>query len=429
MASRNPDMFTFLTNFNGAMSGGSNATITGSLATFQNASPVFAERFSHFFICSMQDGFNGNFIAQVVNMHRIMTNHGVEHFALLDAGGHDGAFYMQHFIPQVAWHQARMYTPAEINANVVSGNIELITSDVARTRLLSADFDVNFTSAITNHFDRVPDHAGVFTDLDLQIPVIVRFLQNGEIVYSQTVLKTVGGAIAFDGAFEVPAGLVDLDQSFEVQLWATILDQSFLLATDEIIAVNRDALIGLVAEAETLNEADFTPETWEAFYEALEAARAVLANLDATQAEVDAAYDALDEAMANLEQVQVPTEVDKAALRALVAEAESLDEARFTAESWAVMYEALEAARAILANLDATQAEVDAALAVLQAALDQLVPIVDITRPEVPGEDEDDATLPETGTAVFSFIMIALGLGILGAVMAYVKKKEANQNA
>ena len=52
-----------------------------------------------------------------------------------------------------------------------------------------------------------------------------------------------------------------------------------------------------------LNKADYTPETWNAFELALQVAQEVLANPNATQAEVDAALKALEDARNNLKPV------------------------------------------------------------------------------------------------------------------------------
>jgi len=63
---------------------------------------------------------------------------------------------------------------------------------------------------------------------------------------------------------------------------------------------------------------------------------------------------------------------DKTALRAKVDEAADLQEANYTPESWEVFAQALESALAVLNDDEATQAEVDSALAELNAAIEAL---------------------------------------------------------
>ena len=66
--------------------------------------------------------------------------------------------------------------------------------------------------------------------------------------------------------------------------------------------------------------------------------------------------------------------VNKEALQQSVDAAETLTEADYSAESWAVLAAALAEAKAVLAKEDATQAEVDAAAAALDAAVEALKP-------------------------------------------------------
>ena len=65
--------------------------------------------------------------------------------------------------------------------------------------------------------------------------------------------------------------------------------------------------------------------------------------------------------------------VDKAALASAITAAEALKEEDYTAESWAAFAEALDAAKTVNGKEDATQAEVDDALAALNAAKAALV--------------------------------------------------------
>ena len=66
--------------------------------------------------------------------------------------------------------------------------------------------------------------------------------------------------------------------------------------------------------------------------------------------------------------------VNKEALQQSVDAAETLTEADYSAESWAVLAAALAEAKAVLAKEDATQEEVDAAAAALDAAVEALKP-------------------------------------------------------
>lgn len=138
--------------------------------------------------------------------------------------------------------------------------------------------------------------------------------------------------------------------------------------------VVKDALNAAIAEAEKLQEEDYTAETWAAFARALENAKAVAENEKATQAEVDAATAALNEAKGALEQVEQPPvdQADKTQLKALLDEVGAYAQVDYTAETWAVFAQALQDAYLVYQDTNATQAQVDQARDALQAAADGL---------------------------------------------------------
>ena len=131
--------------------------------------------------------------------------------------------------------------------------------------------------------------------------------------------------------------------------------------------VNKDALEAAIAAAEKLNEADYTPETFAALTEALEAAKAVPA--DADQAAVDAAAKAVNDAIAALE--PAAGKADKRELAKAIAAAEAVDPEKY--ESVEDLNKALEAAKAVNDKEDAAQDEVDAAAKAVNDAIAALV--------------------------------------------------------
>ncbi|WP_088830548.1 S-layer homology domain-containing protein [Paenibacillus tyrfis] len=141
-----------------------------------------------------------------------------------------------------------------------------------------------------------------------------------------------------------------------------------------LIEVNKAALQAKVDKinSEGLLEANFTLESWAILQKAQAETAAVLNDPNATQAEVDAALAALGSARDDL--APVDTGVNRVALQAKVGEinGENLNVADYTPVSWQALQKALTDAKAVLGNPGATQAEVDAALAVLTAARNQL---------------------------------------------------------
>ena len=132
--------------------------------------------------------------------------------------------------------------------------------------------------------------------------------------------------------------------------------------------VDKSALEGLVADAGKLDESKYTMESWAALEAALSAALGILGKEDATEAEVNEAFADLQTAIAGLELAGEQDEVDKTELIALIEYAEGIPDL-YTPETWAVLIAKLEIAKAVVADLDATEADVSEALADLQTAI------------------------------------------------------------
>ena len=117
-------------------------------------------------------------------------------------------------------------------------------------------------------------------------------------------------------------------------------------------------------------QGNYTDESWKSFTAALEAAKAVLDNEDATEEQVATATTALEEAIKGLtEKEPEPVPVDKSELQKLYDANSGKEQGNYTDESWKVFETALESAKAVLDNEDATEKMVQAAAEALKAAV------------------------------------------------------------
>lgn len=140
-----------------------------------------------------------------------------------------------------------------------------------------------------------------------------------------------------------------------------------LIDTD---GVTKQLLTNAITRAEDLNKEHYTPETWTKLELALEAAKSVNSNKDATPAQIKGAYDALVEALTNLEIVEGADIVVKELLAALIDAAEKdHKENQYTAASWTVFANALKEAKTVQGDKYATQEEVDEAYEALKKAI------------------------------------------------------------
>lgn len=122
------------------------------------------------------------------------------------------------------------------------------------------------------------------------------------------------------------------------------------------------------AEGEAALTDKYTEESIAALQTAIDAANRVLADDNATQAEVDAQVEAVNAAKAALEEKKAP--VVKEELEKAVADATEVVGAtdKYTEVSLAALQSAIDAANEVLQNSDATQDEIDAAVQAVKEA-------------------------------------------------------------
>ncbi|KAB5608173.1 glycoside hydrolase domain-containing protein [Bifidobacterium jacchi] len=226
-----------------------------------------------------------------------------------------------------------------------------------------------------------------------------------------------------------------------------------------------------VAEVEGAGykQADYTADSWKALADALaEAKSALAANPRALQqVQVDAMVDAIDAAVGGLKPAggtdpdkPGPTDpdkpgggtdpdkpgggtdpdnpgsgdnpnnpsnpdkkVDRTALNALIKQGAGVDASRYTAKSVAALRSALDAARAVAADANATQAQVDLAAAKLRKTIDDLVPAGngengqnggtgDIGKKPGNGGDLSDTGASVSAVALLAAMMLAAAGGV-----------------
>ena len=139
------------------------------------------------------------------------------------------------------------------------------------------------------------------------------------------------------------------------------------------LQVDKTALNEKIKEADSLNEANYTADTWKVLQEALTNAKTIAAKEDASQEEIDNAYNALTNAIDNLK--PVVTDVDKIALKIAVDLANAITDEDLDKVIPVVANEFIAArdeANAVYNNASATQEEVNNAFDRLASAMQKL---------------------------------------------------------
>ena len=156
----------------------------------------------------------------------------------------------------------------------------------------------------------------------------------------------------------------------EVEAATSALATAQTTAEQTVLADTKNDLNDAITEAEAYYNSikDSNPAAAATLLDAINAAKAVKDNTDATQEQVDAAIAALASAKTTAEQT-VLTET-KTALNDAITEAEAYYESikDSNPDAAATLLEAINAAKSVKDNADATQAEVEAALTAITGA-------------------------------------------------------------
>ena len=183
------------------------------------------------------------------------------------------------------------------------------------------------------------------------------------------------------------------------------------------VVIDRADLDAAINAATGLNKNDYTAESWKALEDVL--AEVNGATYD-SQAAIDMAVVAVNAAKNALVKKESTTvDLDYAGLNAAIEMANGLTEADYTAETWAALKSALDAATALINAAD-TQAEIDDATAALVAAVKALEKVT--------------TTIVEPGTKpiwyALMWVSVAVNAAAATLVVVYfvMKKKKEKDN-
>ena len=183
-------------------------------------------------------------------------------------------------------------------------------------------------------------------------------------IYTEETRKALEDALA--GAKEV----LNLGENAVKELVDEVLEK-LNAAIDglELIPADKSKLQQLVEEARQYEDKieEYTPKTAETFKTMLAAAREVLAADTVSQEAVDSAYVALRQAIFELRLLP-----NKDKLEDLINKIEDMDLSMYTAKTANAVRVALEDAKAVFEDENATQEEIDGAVTHLQASVDGL---------------------------------------------------------
>lgn len=184
-----------------------------------------------------------------------------------------------------------------------------------------------------------------------------------------------------------------------------------------------EALQAAITAANEFVEEDYHAQTWEAFAKALDSAKKLTEK--SSKEDIEAATEALNAAIKGLVPAdQEPTEADFTQLEEKTAQVEGLNEADYTAESWAKLKEVYDKAKDFDGKADAVQADVDDLVKQLDDAISALVKA---------GEQQsataaDNAPAEKTSSLLWLWIVIAVAVFAAAAIIIIIRLKKEKNN-
>ncbi|SCK01869.1 Hyaluronoglucosaminidase precursor [uncultured Clostridium sp.] len=228
----------------------------------------------------------------------------------------------------------------------------------------------------------------------------------------QTVLNS---SLVKDVLEDKNASQADIEKAY-----VTLLEAFTNLKEVEEVVIDKSKLEELINKVNKLDKNDYISTTWDKLEKVLKEAQKVFDDKNVTQEEVNKAYDGLMRAY-----LELRLKPNKDLLEDLINKAENLNKDDYTKESWNKLQEQLITAKAILANNDVTEVEVNNATKKLEIAINSLVVAdKDSTNSNNNGSGNSSNNLPQTGgtpaAAVGLFGLVAVAAG----AVIYKKKKN-----
>ncbi len=179
---------------------------------------------------------------------------------------------------------------------------------------------------------------------------------------------------------------------------------------------DKTALKAFIDDVSNLDSTKYSTDTWAAFEKELNEAIAVYEDVNAMQEEVNNAHKELVTAFLNLRLLP-----DKSLLEDLINQAEGLNSANYTKASFDGLTKALNEAKAVFENPNATQEQVDNAKAILEKAIAGLQTVTTDNTVKTPVNNGDTTSVKTGDTTNLWYPLATLALA---SVALYGSKKR-----
>lgn len=191
----------------------------------------------------------------------------------------------------------------------------------------------------------------------------------------------------------------------------------------DFIKGDKTVLQDLVNRIDKLDEAKYSPKTWQAMLPVLEQAKNLLNNENALQVDVIKVQESLVKAYLDLRLIP-----SKELLDELIKQAEGLKETDYSSSDWNLLQNVLTAARAVSANQDATTEQISEASTALNNVLTNIKPVTNnTTTPETTNTGTNQTANNSKAATGDNSDLIAYGtllFSALGCSLVAIKSKK-----
>ena len=210
VALRNPDFFSGAVSFFGAFSYGG-ASSPNAIASQESAE--YMDSFALSFICGNQDSYG--FGVPAIALNQQLEAMGIEHFFLIDNGGHDSTFYVPYFDESLGYVRANMYKSDEAIESLLTGTLIVEGGNAAATLTADPAIAAYMHSIPSSSYTKNPTPA-------LSIPLVIETVKDGKIIAEFTASELTIAADSLSAKVETQ---MDIPVGAVVMLKAQIFDR------------------------------------------------------------------------------------------------------------------------------------------------------------------------------------------------------------
>ncbi|MFI3201759.1 MAG: alpha/beta hydrolase-fold protein [Eubacteriales bacterium] len=238
VAFHNPNYFSNVISFFGAFNYGE--TNSPNHIAKEEMSD-FLQYYNQIFVCGNRDVYGFGTFA--IELDQILRDKNVEHYFLIENGGHDDAFYIPLFDDSFIYISDSMYTLADDIEDIIN----LTVSNNTDNNSLSISAEITIDDKISTYFNKIPDSIyTIDTNPSMTIPVMLKVVQNEKVVYSHMdnskFIKEATSWSITQTLTEWEMRDIDMESPYTISAIVSVLDKNIIVSINDQIDMESDSI-------------------------------------------------------------------------------------------------------------------------------------------------------------------------------------------